>query len=58
MVNRVTDNETFWKTIKFFLTPKGTNTNKITVVDKNKVISDDEQLAKLLVTFFKRRGGL
>ena len=31
----------FWKTIKLFLSDKGTNINKTTLVDNDKVISDD-----------------
>ena len=54
-LNKVKNNKTFWKTIKPFLSDKETNINKITVADNGKVISDDKQCAKVLVTF--SRGG-
>ena len=53
-LNKVKDNKTFWKTIKPFLSNKGTNINKITLADNDKVISDDKQRCKLLVIFSKR----
>ena len=52
-LNRVTDNRTFWKTIKPFLSYKGTNINKITLVDNNKMISDIKQLCKTFINFFQ-----
>ena len=44
---------TFWKTLKPFLSNKGTNINKITLVDNDKVISDDLQLSKTFSNFFQ-----
>ena len=43
-LNKVIDNKAFWKTIKPFLSDKGTNINKITLSDNDIVISDDKQL--------------
>ena len=40
-LNKVADNITYSKTIKLFLPYKGTNTNKITLLANDKVISDD-----------------
>ena len=54
IINKVKNNKTFWKTIKPFLSNKGTNINKITLADNDKVISDDKQRCKLLVIFSKR----
>ena len=34
-LNKVTDNKAFWKTITPFLSDKGTNINKITLVDND-----------------------
>ena len=39
-LNKVKDNRGFRKTIKPFLSDKGTNINKITLADNDKVISD------------------
>ena len=52
-LNKVTDNKAFWKTIKPFLSDKGTNINKITLVHNDKVISDDKQLCKTFSDFFQ-----
>ena len=43
MLNKVTDNKAFWKTIKDFLSDKRTNINKITLADYGRAISDDNQ---------------
>ena len=52
-LNKVTDNKAFWKAIKPFLSDKRTNINKITLVDNDKVISDDKQLCKTFTNFFQ-----
>ena len=41
----------FSKTRKPLLSDKGTNVSKITLVSKEKVILDDQQLCKIFVTF-------
>ena len=43
----------FWKNVKPFLFDKGTNIDKITLVDHDKVISDDKQLCKPFSHFFQ-----
>ena len=48
----VTDNKTFWKTVKFFLSSKTTNHSKITLVENDKVINDDTKVAETLDSFF------
>ena len=53
-LSKVTDNKTFWKSIKLFSSVKGTNKNKVTLIDKNKVNSDDEQLCKTFSNCFSR----
>ena len=52
-INKVTYNKAFWKAINPFLSDKGTHINKITLLDNNKVISDDKQLCKTFSTFFR-----
>ena len=39
------DNRRFWKTVKPFLSDKGSYTSKINLVNKDEVISDDSTLA-------------
>ena len=52
-LNKVIDNKAFWKTIKPFLSDKGTNINKITPSDNDTVISDDKQLCWTFSNFFQ-----
>ena len=52
-LNKVTDNKMFWKTVKPFLSDKATNIKKNTLVDNDKVISDDKQLCKIFSNFFQ-----
>ena len=42
----VIDNITFWKTVKPFLSEKVTKHSKINLVEDDKIISRDEQIAK------------
>ena len=42
-----------WKTINLFLLDRGTNINKITIVDNDKVISNDEEQCKIFSNFFQ-----
>ena len=44
----------FWKTIRPFLSDKGTNINKIAFEDNDEVISEDKQLCKVLSKLFLR----
>ena len=48
----VTDNKTFWKTVKSFLSSKATNHRKITLFENGKVINDDTKVAETLKFFF------
>ena len=50
-LNKVTDNKAFWKAVKPFLFDEGTNKDKITLVNNDKVISDDKQLCKTFSNF-------
>ena len=42
----------FWKTVKPFLSDKGSCTSKINLVNKDEVISDDSTLAEMF-SFWK-----
>ena len=37
-VKNITDNKTFWKTVKPFLSDKVTSTQKITLIDNDKIV--------------------
>ena len=48
----VTDNKAFWKTVKPFLSDKITSKEKITSIEENEIVSNDENTAQVLNTFF------
>ena len=48
----VTDNRTFWKTVKPFLSEKVTKHSKINLVEDDKIISCDNQIAKKFSEYF------
>ena len=55
-LNKVTVNKALWKTIKPFLSDKGLNINKITLLDNDyKQLQMISNYAKLVVTFSKKR---
>ena len=49
---KITDNKTFWKTVKPFLSDKTPSDEKITLIEKNKIIKTDSKTANVLNTFF------
>ena len=48
----VTDNKAVWKTVKPFHSDKITSKDKITLIQENEVVSNDENTAQVLNTFF------
>ena len=44
---KMSDNNTFWKTIKPFLSDKITSTLKITLIEKEEIIMGDDYIASL-----------
>ena len=48
----VTDNKAFWKTVKPFFSDKITSKEKITLIEENEIVSNDENTAQVLNTFF------
>ena len=48
----VIDNRTFWKTVKPFLSEKVTKHSKINLVEDDKIISRDDQIAKKFSEYF------
>ena len=51
-INNITDNKKFWKTLKPFLSDKGPQASKITLVQNDQIISDDNALADTFKDFF------
>ena len=49
----VTDNITFWKTVKPLLSDKVTKHSKINLVEDNEIISPEDQIAKKFSEYFK-----
>ena len=47
----ITDNKAFWKTVKPYLSDKVTSKEKITLIEENEIISNDENTAQVLNTF-------
>ena len=50
--NILTENRTFWKTVKSFLTDKTNKTSRITLIEKERVISQDHLIAKMFNEYF------
>ena len=50
----VTDNKTFWKTVKPFLSAKTVNSPKITLVEKNKILNNEEKISEIFNTYFPK----
>ena len=51
-VKNITDNKTFWKTVKPLLSDKVTSTQKIILIDNDKIVKNDDETARVLNTFF------
>ena len=49
---KVIDTREFWKTVKPMLSNKFVNNEKITLVDNEKIITNDKEIAKVLNDFF------
>ena len=50
--NILTENRTFWKTVKPFLTDKTNKTSRITLIEEERVISQDYLIAKTFSKYF------
>ena len=53
---QVTDNKTFWNTVKHFLSDKTINSPKITLVEKDEIMNNEEKIAKSFNTFLTNIG--
>ena len=48
----IADNKQFWRTVKPLLSDKSKSNEKITLVEDNKITSEDKDIAELLNFFF------
>ena len=51
--NILTENRTFWKTVKPFLKDKTNKTSRITLIEEERVISQDHVIAKTFNEYFR-----
>ena len=51
-VKDVADNKLFWKNVKPYFSDKGSNSAKITLVEKDKIITDEKQVANIMNEHF------
>ena len=51
-ISDITDNKKFWKTVKPILSDKGRLNSKITLIEDEKIISNDEEVAETLNNYF------
>ena len=51
-IKQVSDNKLFWKSVKPFFNDKGSNSSKITLVEENNIISDEEEIANIINNYF------
>ena len=52
-LNNITDNKKFWRTVNPFFSNKGGSRDNIVLVNGDKIISDDTELAQTFNDFFK-----
>ena len=51
-ISDVADNKSFWKSVKPYFSNKGSNTNKIALVENDAIIKNDRVISKTMNTFF------
>ena len=51
-IQDITDNKKFWKTIRPYFSDKGYNQTKITIVEKDSIITDEKKIATLMNNYF------
>ena len=48
----ITDSKRFWKTVNLFVSDKVLSTERITLIENDKVINSDNETANVMNTFF------
>ena len=51
-VKEIADNTLFWKNVKPYYSNKDSNSTKITLVEKNMIITDEKQIANIMNDHF------
>ena len=51
-IKQVSHNKLFWKSVKPSFSDKGSNSSKITLVEENNIISDEEEIANTMNNYF------
>ena len=51
-MNNITNNKTFWKTVKPFFSDKDIINKKIVLIEEDNIISDDKEVANIMNTYF------
>ena len=51
-VTDVVDNKLFWKNVKPYFSDKGSNSTKITLAEKDMIITDEKQIANIMNEHF------
>ena len=46
------DNETFWKTVKPYFSDKESNSRRITLLEKDSILTNDKDISKTMNSFF------
>ena len=49
---QISDSKIFWKNVKPFFSDKGVNSSKITLVEKNVIVVDEEKIAYIMNNHF------
>ena len=51
-VKNITDNKAFWKTIKPYSSNKGLNSSSLILSEKNKIVTNDQDIASIMNNYF------
>ena len=51
-VKNITDNKAFWKTMKPYFSNKGLNSSSLILPEKNKIITNDHDIANIMNNYF------
>ena len=51
-MKNIADNKNFWKTVNPFFGDKGGSRNKVVLVENEKIINDDQEVAQIFNDYF------
>ena len=51
-IKNITDNKAFWKTIKPYFSNKGLNSSSLILSEKSKIVTNDQDIANIMNTYF------